>query len=77
MSSRTWSSRSGTSELPFFRAIAYDILRAVPKDDPNYIRCGRLLKILHYMLPVDLSVMNEIPPLSILREFIGGSDYKY
>lgn len=60
-------------ELPVFRAIAYDILRAVPKDDPNYIRCNRLVKILHYMLPVDLSVLDEIPPLSILREFIGGN----
>ncbi len=60
-------------ELPFFRTIAYDILRAVPKDDPNYIRCNRLVKMLHYMLPVDLSVMDEIPPLSILREFLGGN----
>lgn len=60
-------------ELPFFRAIAYDILRAVPKDDPNYIRCNRLVKILHYMLPADLNMMDEIPPLSILREFIGGN----
>ncbi len=60
-------------ELPFFRAIAYDILRAVPEDDPNFVRCNRLLKILHYMLPADLSMMDEIPPLSILREFLGGN----
>lgn len=60
-------------ELPFFRAIAYDILRAVPQDNPNFVRCNRLLKILHYMLPADLSMMDEIPPLSILREFLGGN----
>ncbi|NLC33609.1 MAG: nucleoside kinase [Clostridiales bacterium] len=60
-------------ELPVFRAIAYDMLRKVPKDDPNYVKCNRILKILNYMLPIDPSLINEIPPLSILREFIGGN----
>lgn len=60
-------------ELPVFRTIAYDLLRKVPKDDPNYIKSSRILKILNYMLPIDLSLMDEIPPLSILREFIGGN----
>ena len=60
-------------ELPVFRTIAYDLLRKVPKDDPNYIKCNRILKILNYLIPIDPSLMDEIPPLSILREFIGGN----
>ncbi len=60
-------------ELPVLKEMAYDLLRAVPKSDPNYVRCGRLLKILNYFLPVDEETLREIPPLSILREFIGGN----
>jgi len=60
-------------ELPILKTISYDILRQVPQTDPNYIKCSRILKILNYMLPVDLEVLDEIPPLSILREFIGGN----
>jgi len=60
-------------ELPILKTISYDILKQVPKTDPNYIKCSRILKILNYMLPVDLGVLDEIPPLSILREFIGGN----
>lgn len=49
------------------------MLRNVSKNDPNYIKCDRILKVLNYLLPVDEALMNEIPPLSILREFIGGN----
>ncbi len=60
-------------ELPIFKLLAYDMLRQVPKTHPDYIKCSRIIKILHYFLPVDQSVLDEIPPLSILREFIGGN----
>jgi len=33
-----------------------------------------LLKFLSYFLPIK---ENEIPPTSILREFLGGSSFKY
>ena len=59
-------------ELPVLRRFAYDLLEAIPKDDPAYLRASRLKKILHYMLPVTDAAMAEIPPLSLLREFIGG-----
>ena len=62
---------SGPITMKMSEVRAYN--RTLARDHPNYIRCNRLLKILHYMLPVDLSVMNEIPPLSILREFLGGN----
>ncbi|MHC1785887.1 MAG: nucleoside kinase [Christensenellales bacterium] len=60
-------------ELPILKGIAYDMLSQVPKTHPDYIKCSRILKILNYFLPVDPSVLDEIPPLSILREFIGGN----
>ena len=60
-------------ELPVLKLIAYDLLRGISKDDPNYLRCSRILKILNYLLPAPQETLNEIPPLSILREFIGGN----
>ena len=60
-------------ELPILKMMAYDMLRQVPKTHPDYIKCSRIIKILHYFLPVDKAILDEIPPLSILREFIGGN----
>ena len=58
-------------ELPVLKTIAYEILLAIPKSSPEYLVAHRLLKVLNYFLPADAGVMNEIPPLSILREFVG------
>lgn len=60
-------------ELPILKTISYSILHQVPKDSPHYVKCSRILKTLNYFLPVSPEVFNEIPPLSILREFIGGN----
>lgn len=60
-------------ELPVLKKFAYELLKKVPVSDPNYISCNRLTKILNYLLPVDEASLKEIPPLSILREFIGGN----
>ena len=60
-------------ELSILKTIAFDMLSAVSTKDPNYLKCRNLLKILNYFLPVEEDVMREIPPLSILREFIGGN----
>lgn len=60
-------------ELPVLKTISYDILSQVTPDDPNYIKCSRILKILDYFLPATEADIREIPPLSILREFIGGN----
>jgi uridine kinase len=60
-------------ELPILKTISFGILNQVPKDSPHYIKCERILKILNYLLPVPKEIFNEIPPLSILREFIGGN----
>ena len=62
-------------ELPVLRNIAYDLLDMIEPENPNYLAARRLLKILHYLIPAPKDTMDEIPPLSILREFIGGCTF--
>jgi len=58
-------------ELPVLKTMAYELLLAIPKSSPEYLVAHRLIKVLNYFLPADAGVMQEIPPLSILREFVG------
>ncbi len=60
-------------ELPFLRNVGYDILADIPPENPCYLLARRLIKMLNYIVPAPQDTMNEIPPLSILREFIGGN----
>ena len=60
-------------ELPVLKSLAFNLLNQVPQDSRHFIKAARLIKILNYLLPVPEDVFNEIPPLSILREFIGGN----
>ena len=50
------------------------ILREVPDTVPEYGEAKRLLKFLDNFIPIDPA---EIPPTSLLREFIGGSSFRY
>ena len=59
-------------ELPVLKRYAYDLLKVIPPENPVYLSSRRLLKILHYILPATDEAMPDIPPLSLLREFIGG-----
>ena len=59
-------------ELPILKLYAYKLLMDVPSSSPNYLLSRRLIKVLNYLPDVDEEVLNEIPPLSLLREFIGG-----
>ena len=59
-------------ELPVLKRYAYDLLMAIPEDSPYHLAARRLIKILHYILPATDEAMRDIPPLSLLREFIGG-----
>ena len=54
------------------KAPVYDLLRKIPDSSPNYLMARRLIKTLNYLPDVDPAILNEIPPLSLLREFIGG-----
>ena len=64
-------------ELPILKYFAYDLLREVPSESPNYLLARRLIKALNYLPDVDPSLMDEIPPLSLLREFIGGCTFDH
>lgn len=59
-------------ELPVLKHIAYDTLKAVPPEHPCALMARRLRKILNYFPDISDDVLDEIPPLSLLREFIGG-----
>ena len=61
-------------EFAVLRNHAEPILGSVPKNCPEYAEAHRLLKFIHYFVPVP---DNEIPPTSLLREFVGGSSFKY
>ena len=61
-------------EFAVLRTHAEIILSSVPKNCPEYSEAHRLLKFIHYFIPVD---DKEIPPTSIMREFVGGSSFKY
>ena len=58
-------------ELPVLKTMAYELLLAIPQSAPEHLVAHRLIKVLNYFLPADGNVMHEIPPLSILREFVG------
>ncbi|MBR7017654.1 MAG: nucleoside kinase [Prevotella sp.] len=61
-------------EFAVLRTHAELILSTVPKNCPEYAEAHRLLKFIHYFIPVS---DKEIPPTSIMREFVGGSSFKY
>ena len=64
-------------ELPILKLFAYKLLKEVPADSPNYLLARRLIKALNYLPDVDPSLLDEIPPLSLLREFIGGCTFDH
>ena len=61
-------------EFAVLRTHAEFILTSVPKNCPEYAEAHRLLKFLRYFIPIS---DKEIPPTSIMREFVGGSSFKY
>lgn len=63
-----------TYELAVLKLWAEPRLAAVEEDDPNYGLARSLIERLSLLLPVDAS---EVPPTSLLREFIGGSGFDY
>ncbi|MBQ9251116.1 MAG: nucleoside kinase [Clostridia bacterium] len=59
-------------ELPVLKSSVYELLRQIPESSPTYLLARRLIKTLNYLPDVPEEIWNEIPPLSLLREFIGG-----
>jgi len=63
-----------TYELAVLKLWAEPRLAAVESDDPNYGLARTLIDLLSLILPIDAS---QVPPTSLLREFIGGSGFDY
>lgn len=61
-------------ELAVLKKYAEPVLKLVLENQEEYIEAVRLLKFLSYFKPID---EEEIPPTSLLREFLGGSSFAY
>ena len=60
-------------ELSVLKTYVEPLLYSVPPEDPEYHTAIRLLEILKLVLPIP---SNDVPKLSILREFIGDSYFE-
>lgn len=61
-------------ELGILKNYAEPILYELPSTEPEYSEAMRLLKFLSYFTPI---LDKEVPPTSIIREFLGGSTFSY
>ncbi|MFH1214068.1 MAG: nucleoside kinase [Candidatus Neomarinimicrobiota bacterium] len=74
----------GNADVMFNSSLVYEhgvlktpaatVLKNVPEEHHSYPEAQRLLDLLSYFIPVD---DKEIPPTSIMREFIGNSSFSY
>ena len=55
-------------ELPIMKVYALPLLYKVQADDPEYMTALRLIELLNLILPIP---SDDVPSLSIIREFIG------
>ena len=61
-------------ELAVIKSQAEPLLEQVPENCPEYAEAYRLRKFLRYIRPIP---EDQIPPTSLLREFLGGSSFEY
>lgn len=60
-------------ELAVLKKHIYPLLTAIEPEDPCYEQVRAIVKILNFVLQADVD--DEIPPTSIVREFIGGNSF--
>ena len=60
-------------ELAVLKKHIYPLLTAVQPEDPWYDEVRGVVKILNFVLEADVD--DEIPPTSLVREFIGGNSF--
>ena len=60
-------------ELAVLKKHIYPLLTAVELEDECYDQVRAMVKILNYVLEADVD--DEIPPTSLVREFIGGNSF--
>ncbi len=61
-------------ELAVMKDYAEPVLRKVPANAPEFAEAHRLLKFLSYFEPLE---EKDLPSTSLLREFLGGSSFRY
>ena len=61
-------------ELAVIKTQAEEVLEQVPENCEEYAEAYRLRKFLKYFAPLPF---RNLPPTSLLREFLGGSSFKY
>ena len=61
-------------ELAVIKSQAEPLLEQVPENCQEHAEAYRLLKFLRYIKPIPET---QIPPTSLLREFLGGSSFEY
>ncbi len=61
-------------ELAVIKEQAVPMLEQVPENCVEYAEAYRLRKFLSYIQPI---AADQIPPTSLIREFLGGSSFKY
>ena len=61
-------------ELAVLKTQAEPLLEQVPETATEYAEAYRLKKFLSYIHPIP---SDQLPPTSLLREFLGGSSFKY
>lgn len=64
-------------ELPLLKTYAEPLLRRIPPTSSAFPESLRLLKFLSYIVGMNNTEQNGIPPTSVLREFIGNSTFSY
>ncbi|MCI6817930.1 MAG: nucleoside kinase, partial [Clostridium sp.] len=60
-------------EAAVLKKYVHPLLQEVPIESPYYTQARSIVKYLNYFVSAD--VEDEIPPTSILREFIGGNTF--
>ena len=60
-------------EIAVLRKYVYPLLLEVKPESRSFAAARDIIKFLNYFLDADIE--DEIPPTSILREFIGGCTY--
>ena len=60
-------------ELAVLKKHIFPLLTAVPPEDPSYDEVRAIVKILNFVQEAEVD--DEIPPTSLLREFIGGNTF--
>ena len=61
-------------ELGVLKGLATPMLKEITKEEKEYAEAQRLLGILKYIRSIPTS---EVPTNSLLKEFVGGGDFKY